>query len=205
MPTTRPSTAAHLTQPTIVPVSFVSNVILVSTVLGDKERATLLLDTGASQTAITPDMARQLGISPSDEAPRKTLVVFGGRKIEVPIVELSSIQVGDALVRNLKVGVSVINPKAHLVDGVLRGDFLRHFKVSVDRAASQLRLDPLSTLQSQVNEATPEKAISDPTALKRTSEEPGIRTQEKPLTYIPKKVKDAEISPMISLTTATEA
>jgi hypothetical protein len=142
---THPSTAAPLTQPTIVPVSFVSNVILVSAILAGKERATLLLDTGASRTAITPDMARQLGISPTEEAPRVKIVVFGGSKIEVPVVELSSIQIGDATVKNLKVGVSVVNPDAPLVDGVLGGDFLGHFKVTVDRAASRLTLDPLST------------------------------------------------------------
>jgi hypothetical protein len=137
---THPSTAAHLTQPTIVPVSFVSNVILVSAILAGKERATLLLDTGASRTAITPEMATQLGISPTEEAPRVTIVVFGGRKIKVPVVELSSIQVGDAAVKNLKVGVSVVNPDAPLVDGVLGGDFLGHFTVTVDRHASRLRL-----------------------------------------------------------------
>jgi hypothetical protein len=196
--TAHPSTAAHLTQPTIVPVSFVSNVILVSVTLAGKERATLLLDTGASRTAITPDMARQLGISPSDEAPRKTLVVFGGRKIEVPFVELSSIQVGDALVRNLEVGVSVVNPDAPMVDGVLGGDFLRHFKVTVDRAAGRLKLEPLSSRKGHVNARALEKALSEPTSPKRTAEEPSIRTQEKRLTYIPKELKDTKI-PAIKL------
>jgi hypothetical protein len=191
-------TLGQLTEPTTVPIQCVRNVILVTATLASKEQATLLLDTGASRTAITPHMARELGISPTDETPRRMLVVFGGRKIEVPFVVLPSVQVGDALVRNLDVAVADVNPNAPVVDGVLGGDFLGHFKVTVDRAASRLTLDPLSPRKGLVNRATLEKALSKPTTFQRAPEKPITQTQEKRLTYIPKKVIDAKI-PTIKL------
>ncbi|MFC1579791.1 tetratricopeptide repeat protein [Thermodesulfobacteriota bacterium] len=128
---------------TSIPITIAgNNNIYIGATLNEKMQANLLVDTGASRTALTNKMAKKLGISPTEKSPRRTTVVFGGRKIQVPFVKLASIQVGEARLNNLKVGVSEVSPERPSVDGVLGNDFLKHFKVTVDRAKSRLRLEP---------------------------------------------------------------
>jgi len=133
-------TSEVLKTPTTVPIRIVKNAIYVNATLNQKEYITLLLDTGASHTIITPDVAELLGISPKKDAPKGTITLIGGKTIEVPVVSLSKIKVGDAVVNNLMVGVYSVFPNAPLVDGILGTDFLRHFTVTVDHHTRQLRL-----------------------------------------------------------------
>ncbi|HSX80943.1 MAG TPA: retropepsin-like aspartic protease [Candidatus Saccharimonadia bacterium] len=79
-----------------VPFQTVGNHVLVSALLNQKEHATLLVDTGASHTFLTPDAAKRLGASPAADAPKHTTTVVGGRQVEFPLVLLSNIAVGQA-------------------------------------------------------------------------------------------------------------
>jgi hypothetical protein len=130
-----------LKKPTPVPIRIVKNAIYVKATLNQKEDATLLLDTGASITMITPGAAELLGISPKKDAPKGTITLVGEKTIEAPFVSLSKIKVGDAVVNNLRVGVYSVFPNKPLVDGILGADFLRHFTVTVDHNIRQLRLE----------------------------------------------------------------
>ena len=133
-------TSKVLETPTSVPIRIVKNAIYVNATLNQKEYVTLLLDTGASITMITPDVAELLGISPKKDAPKGTITLIGEKTIEAPFVSLLKIKVGDAVVNNLMVGVYSVFPNAPLVDGILGTDFLRHFTVTVDHHTRQLRL-----------------------------------------------------------------
>ena len=126
------------------PVSFqtIGNRILVHAVLNQKEYVTLLLDTGATHTFLTPDTAKRFGISPASDAPKRTTTVIGGRQVEFPLVQLSTIAVGNAAVENLEAGVLASFPDAPLVDGILGGSFLKHFTMTLDYATSRLWLAP---------------------------------------------------------------
>jgi hypothetical protein len=71
-----------------VPFQTVGNHVLVSVLLNQKEHATLLVDTGASYTFLTPDTAKRLGVSPAADAPMHTTTVIGGRQVEFPLVSI---------------------------------------------------------------------------------------------------------------------
>src|SRR5262249_36055407 len=109
--------------------------------------ATLLLDTGATYTILTPHTVQRLGISPPADAPRWTGRVADGQLHEVPRVQLSTIAVGDAVVENLQVGGSVLLPQTPIVDGLLGGDFLERFKITLDRTTRRLWLEPYHIVQ----------------------------------------------------------
>ncbi len=127
---------------TVVPIQIVNNLILVPATLNHTQNATLLVDTGATRSLLTPTMARRLDISPPADAPRQSAYLVGGQKIDVPFANLSALQVGDAIVEDLQVGIHLVNPGALIVDGLLGGDFLGRFKMTVDRSARQLQLEP---------------------------------------------------------------
>jgi predicted aspartyl protease len=125
-----------------IPFRTAGNSILVHAVLNQQEQATLLLDTGATQTFLTPDAVRRLGISPTADTPKRPVRVIGGRQVEAPFVQLATITVGPATRHNLQVGVLESFPNAALVDGLLGEDFLQHFTMTLDHATSRLRLTP---------------------------------------------------------------
>jgi predicted aspartyl protease len=78
---------------------------MVRAVLNQQEYATLLLDTGAGQTFVTPDTAQRLGLSPAADTPTRTTTVVGGRQVEVPVARLATLAIGNARRDNLPVGV----------------------------------------------------------------------------------------------------
>ncbi len=129
---------------TLVPIQIVNDLIFVPATLNRTQAATLLVDTGATRSLLTPAVAKELGISPSADAPRRTIHLIGGQSIDVPFVNLSALQVGDAFGENLEVGIHLVHPGAPIVDGLLGSDFLGRFQMTVDRTARQLRLEPMS-------------------------------------------------------------
>jgi predicted aspartyl protease len=123
-----------------VPLQIVNNRVLVSARLNRTESVRLLLDTGSSHTLLHPDTAARLGMGLAADVPRNTTTVFGGRHIAFPVVQLSAIAVGDAMVEDLPVGVFLALPDMTAVHGILGGDFLQHFVLTLDYASNQLWL-----------------------------------------------------------------
>lgn len=127
----------------------IGNKIFVHAALNQKEFATLLLDTGATHTFLTPTTAQRLGMSPTADAPRRTLRVGDGQLHEVPVIPLSALTVGEATVENLQVGISVLFPQTPAVDGLLGGDFLEEFRIVLDRTTHQMWLEPHHVVKSK--------------------------------------------------------
>ncbi len=125
---------------TIVPIMVKQNRILVDVLLNDKYSATLLLDTGATHSLLTPEMADILGIRPSDDAEKITVYLLGRNKVKMPVVNLSAITIGDATVKNLSVGVFALGKARQQSDGILGEDFLSHYSVIIDHKEKQLKL-----------------------------------------------------------------
>ncbi len=94
---------------------------------------------------LTPTTAQRLGLSPPTDAPRRTLRVADGQPHEVPFVQSSAIALGKAMRENLPVGISVLFPRAPSVDGLLGGDFLEQFKMTLDRGTRQMWLESPQT------------------------------------------------------------
>jgi predicted aspartyl protease len=104
--------------------------------------ATLVLDTGASQTLIKPELARRAGMEVGYGAPMVRGNVVGGRRVSVPLVRTRSVSVGAAAVEDLDVGIYDALPGRPEVDGLLGATFLHHFRFTVDRKNLQLTLEP---------------------------------------------------------------
>ena len=105
---------------------------------------TFLVDTGAGVTTIHPAFAERAGIDVPARAPRVLLTVAGGGQYSVPIVTAKSVKVGEAAVEAIDIGVfSGLSSMRQGVarDGILGVDFLRHFRMTVDRQDRLLILD----------------------------------------------------------------
>jgi len=126
----------------VVPITIVHNLVLVPAVANGRD-ITLLLDTGAQFTALTPESARRLGVAQSTEGSTLPMIGVGAAVSEVPVISLASLRVGDHVAENLRVVVTPVLPATTmLVDGLLGADFLETFRMTVDRKSKQLRLEP---------------------------------------------------------------
>ena len=129
---------------TTVPIEIApGNAMLVHARVNRAQGALLLVDTGAGATVIRPMLLQRLGIPVPANSPKYRVTIPSGLTIDVPTVTLS-VQVGDASVENLEVGVFDVAPHAPDLDGFLGADFLQRFKVTFERAARRMTLEPLT-------------------------------------------------------------
>ena len=131
------------TMPVEVPIQVLNNIVLVSASVNGGGSALLIVDTGASATILTPRLLKRLEVVVPDGAPQRTLIALGGEKLDVPFIHVTSIAIGEAVVRNQEVGVYEFAPDSPVLDGLLGGDVLHRFRVTLDRLARRMRLEPL--------------------------------------------------------------
>jgi predicted aspartyl protease len=125
---------------TSIPIQIRGSLMLLPVMANGRERLTLLLDTGASKTILRPSVAARLGIAPPADAPRWPSQLADGRVIVIPYTRLHSIALGDLVIEDLDVGVYELLRDSGPVDGILGGDLLGHFRMTVDRKAERLEL-----------------------------------------------------------------
>jgi predicted aspartyl protease len=99
------------------------------------------IDTGTSTTAITPELAKQLGVAISPIGVATT----GGAQAQVTAGVLQSFQVGGARSDNLAVVVAdffamLSNAVGAKLDGIIGYNFLRNYKVTLDYPNETLSL-----------------------------------------------------------------
>jgi predicted aspartyl protease len=99
------------------------------------------IDTGTSTTAITPELAKQLGVTSSPSGPATT----GGAQVAVSGGALQTFQLGGARIDNLDVVVAdffsmLSNAIGAKLDGIVGYNFLRHYKVALDYPNETLSL-----------------------------------------------------------------
>jgi predicted aspartyl protease len=118
---------------------------LVPVVLNDSHPVTLLLDTGANFTIISPETARRAGLDAAGATARAKVRMANGQEIETSLARLQSISVGSAKIVNFGVAVYGFTiwdrtgqPLA--VDGFLGLDFLARFTMTVDPRSGTLTL-----------------------------------------------------------------
>jgi predicted aspartyl protease len=130
--------------PVDVPIQLVGNVALVAATINDASGAALMIvDTGATSTILTPRLLSRLGMVVPANAPRRKIRVVGGQTLDVPFIRIAKVQVRTAAMNDQEVGVYDIYPDSPIIDGLLGGDFLHRFRVTLDRNAKQMRLEPL--------------------------------------------------------------
>jgi len=99
------------------------------------------IDTGTSTSAITPELAKQLGVASSPIGAATT----GGAQVDVTAGVLPSFQVGGARIDNMDVVVAdffamLSNAIGTRLDGIVGHNFLRNYKVALDYPNETLSL-----------------------------------------------------------------
>ena len=110
--------------------------MIVTAVVNDRERVPFLIDTGASGISLPSGVAEKLGIRIRPDTPRATVRTANGL-ISMPVVELASLQLGEARVEGLQ---ATVNPTMDM--GLLGGSFFNNYRYSVDAAAGVITLSP---------------------------------------------------------------
>ncbi len=127
----------------IVPVRSYGGSLLVTVQLNHTRTAQLILDTGATMTVLSNDVALDLGLIASTNTQLTTVNTAGGQ-IQVNVTKLSSIQAGSAQVNNVNVAIHDLPDGPAGIDGLLGMSFLNHFLVTLDTTQGQLHLKPRS-------------------------------------------------------------
>jgi predicted aspartyl protease len=99
---------------------------------------TLILDTGADGTLISPSVLSRLGLSPINEPPVAVKGVTGmgyAGRVWVDFIEVGETKVGPLL-------VAVYEAALKGADGLLGRDFLSHLKVTIDPKEKVVTLSP---------------------------------------------------------------
>ena len=112
---------------------------LAEVVLNNKLRRYLVVDTGASFTLISRQVANDLGIIIDENSPSIPASTVSG-SILTPLVTLSSIRVGKAEIEDVDVAVYTM-PSGN--DGLLGNSFLNKFRVVIDSMNGKMTLHSL--------------------------------------------------------------
>jgi predicted aspartyl protease len=126
---------------TAVPVELSGGHTILSVIVNRSATATMLLDTGASFSILSPRMMKRIGIPVPLTAPKIMGVVVGGGTVSMPYVRIGSLSVGSFTVENIDVGVFDAVPSVPGLDGILGANFLSHFRMTVDQRLRQLTLE----------------------------------------------------------------
>lgn len=125
----------------VAPLQLAEGLLLVPVTLNRTQGTTLLVDTASSHTVLAPTVAARLGVGSSEGLPRRQVRLGGGQLVDVPLLRLASLQVGDAVVEDVQVGIHHQVPEVGGAEGVLGADILGRFTITVDRTARLLRLE----------------------------------------------------------------
>lgn len=121
----------------LVPIHMTGSAAFVTVTLNRTVQAFMLLDTGASYTVVSRQLAASLSLN---EASRATISTANGL-INVALARLGSIKVGAAEATNLTVAIHDISAHSTL-GGLLGLDFLSRFHTSIDSRRQLLILEP---------------------------------------------------------------
>ena len=121
--------------------------ILVSAIVNGQGPFQFALDTGASRTMLSTELARKLAIETTDDSP----VTGGGGPIEILAGKLGSLSVGNVAVRDHAIGVGeFLNMLSMAIgaklDGIIGYNFLNQFQVTINYPRSTLELVPAASL-----------------------------------------------------------
>lgn len=126
---------------------------IVEVTFNGQQQFEMIVDTGASGTVITQEMANALGIVPVGKAKANTA---SSRAVEFPVGYVNSMAVGGVIVNKVAVAIA----GAELETGLLGHDFFGNYDVTIKRNVVEFR----PQLRSQIN--SPETRLTAPTLSK---------------------------------------
>ena len=123
---------------TSVPLSRSHGGWIADVVLNDERKARFLVDTGASISVLSPELAKTLRVEVDPTAQTVKLSTLGG-VISAPVTTIPSINVGGVEASGIKAVVYEVGPN---IDGILGNTFLDRYQITVDAARSRLLIRP---------------------------------------------------------------
>ncbi len=127
---------------------------IVEVTFNGQKKFEMIVDTGASGTVITQEMANTLGIVPVGKAKANTA---SSRAVEFPVGYVNSMAVAGVIVNKVPVAIA----GAELETGLLGHDFFGNYDVTIKRNIVEFR----PQLRSQLN--SPEIQLTAPTSSKQ--------------------------------------
>ncbi len=125
----------------IIPLTRKGRALFVQVELNDYREATLLVDTGATETALTSEIAFDLGLVGSDTPEREYHTANG--TVMASVTTIDSIRLGYAIQFDIPVSImGQVNNLSVIADGLLGMSFFEHYIVSVDSSREELHLRP---------------------------------------------------------------
>lgn len=142
---TSPAARLRHGRPLRIPFERRGNAMLVYVRINDRVTAPFLVDTGASDVAIPEAVARRAGLTWGADSPHGTYQTANGI-VRKPLVEIDSIEVGDARVEGLRGSIST-----SMSVGLLGGTFFNNFTFQVDPASQVITLVANNAMRSGMN------------------------------------------------------
>jgi len=109
--------------------------------INNATEVTLLIDTGASITSLTPEALEVAGYSVGFNTKRRVMVSTANGSVEVSMLTMSELSIGGMPVLNVDV-IALPMDDMPGVDGLLGMNYLKHFEFIIDQAKDILRLTP---------------------------------------------------------------
>ena len=122
-----------------VPIQRAGALLVVQTQLNGSRAARLILDTGASHTILSHEIARDLGLLANTHVTSVTLKTAGGT-VQAEMTQVGAVQVGEAEAKNVLVAIHDLPDAPPGIDGLLGLTFLQQFLVTLDTQKGELHL-----------------------------------------------------------------
>jgi len=124
-----------------VPVRRYGGSLIVPVKLNNQKSVHLILDTGATMTVLSTDVAIELGLTSDPESQIATVNTAGG-PVQVNLTKVESMGIKGAKAKNVVVAIHDLPDVKPGIDGLLGLSFLNNFLVTIDSKQGQLQLTP---------------------------------------------------------------
>ena len=111
--------------------------VMVDVRLNDKVDTKMAVDTGATLTVISEEVARSLDIDVDAIKQDVKLTLADGSEMSAKFFVLDSISVGDVEIENVEIAIAKVDLMGR-ADGLLGMSFLKHFSFSMDSENQKL-------------------------------------------------------------------
>ena len=125
-------------QPTPIPLRKALNLIFADVKINGKGPYNFVVDTGASQTALSQKLAKDLGLSVITTTVMHG--IGGSGKVDASIHRIDQLQIGDVSVGDLPVGTFDDPVISQIADGIIGTAMLADFVVTINYPASRIEL-----------------------------------------------------------------
>lgn len=139
--TPKPARVTVGSEDSVIPLEHLGGVWVARVELNDFHEARLIVDTGATYTTISEDLAFDAGIRSDSTNSRINLFTAGG-KVQAELGVARRIRVGNTGRDDVRVVVHTIPDLPDGIDGLLGLSFFDRFLVRLDHSNQQLHLSP---------------------------------------------------------------